>query len=338
MEDLRQVVAGLAFPTAPTAGRCLVIAFRDDEELSVLGTTRTQRALTMQARAPLWQPLIVMSASSNLDLRDVTHELTHLVSYAVVHDQPRWFAEGIASFFENVRLDPDSAVVEVGVAPEYHGRPARMWHLVPVSTLFGWQTLPSASNEGGLYTTAWALFTFLFNERPAKLVRYMELLGQAGDPANGPPSQQFERAWAEAFPSLPNAVLDGELRRWLQTGSHRVLRFNVKVSGGPVAERTLGDADAYAVRGLLLREPGQEVQARAAVAAALAAEPTNVLAQLLTLQGGGARITPGLGRAIVAAHGDDWRAWWLASIALTAAHLDGAEVKAAAMKACELLG
>jgi hypothetical protein len=67
------------------------------------------------------------------------------------------------------------------------------------------------------------------------------------------------------------------------------------------------------------------------------AEPTNVLARLLTTALDDTVLTPDDGRALTAAHEDDWRAWWLASMALSDSRGDQAEAHAARARACALI-
>jgi hypothetical protein len=138
MENLRQVVAGVAFPSLPAGGRILVFALRDDDELSAFSNTGQPRAVAMRGRPPLWQPAIMLSAFSNIETIDrrVAHELTHAISFGVVHHQPRWLAEGMAMFFQTLKLDVDRGTVDVGIAPEYEGRPLQMAQLIPTSELF----------------------------------------------------------------------------------------------------------------------------------------------------------------------------------------------------------
>ena len=337
MERLWQIVAGVVFPSVPASGRDLVIAFRDDDELTALSLTGEPRAYAIPAQPPLWQPMFVLSAFSNRDQEDrtVAHELTHAISHAVVHHQPRWLAEGMADYFETVELDPDRTTADIGVAPQRRGQPIQMAHLIPIAKLFAW-TAP-APNEQREYSTAWALFTYLINEHRTELGRYMQLLDSSFDP-KATPADRAARAWSEAFASLPISTVDSVLQQWLVTGHHLVLHVNVQLRTWPIAERRLGDADVYAVRGLLRAVAAkQEAQAHQDLAAALAAEPTNVLARLLTVVLDHAKITPEDGRALTVAHEDDWRAWLLATIALSDAPGNEAAVQVARERACELI-
>jgi len=332
MELFHHVAAEVVYPAAPSSGRALAIVMRDDREL--VEVSGDSRAFSMQAMRPLWQPTVFLSLTGT-GQRTLVHELTHLISFSVIHNQPRWLAEGMAAYFEGAQLDADRTMVTLGAAPLRYGSNARM---APVALLFDWgRTLP-AGIEHPLYQTAWALFAFLINEHKAELAHYLWLIDRAGDPANGAWRVQQQRAWARGFPSLPLDALDAQLQDWLQHGSHHELSFYVRPMDIAITARRLSDADAYAVRSYLLdgQTPEQRERGRAERSQALALEPTNVLAWSLLVMDG-EKPTVSVGQAIAAAHPDDWRAWWLAALALENDRGDPAELDRARGQACELL-
>src|SRR5262249_34824207 len=167
----------------------------------------------------LRQPFIVVVADtqSGEEQRLEAHELTHAISYAMIARQPRWFAEGLAQFFETIRLDVRDGKAELGRAPEHNGQPLVMHHLIGLPTLFDCEELSCA--DEGFYVTAWAVFTYLQNTHANELARFEQLLAARKD---------WQAAWSQAFPQLPVMVLEDELRIWLRSGSHRVLRFTVQ--------------------------------------------------------------------------------------------------------------
>lgn len=331
MEYLRRVVVGVMFPSSPASGRMLVIALRDDDELAAFSSTGEPRPFAISAHPPLRQPLIVMSVFSNRDPSDqrLAHELTHVISFGVLHYQPRWLAEGMAQFFENVRLDADAATADVGDAPKVDIDLRSQ--LVPIAKLFKWKGL--SSNEEREYRTAWAVFMFLYNTRAKELVQYLQLLQRDGETS----PDQMERTWNEAFPSLRFGDVDVELQQWLITGRHDVMRVKMEQHRWPVTERTLGDADTYAIRGALRIELDQRAQGRAEVTAALELEPNHALARVLLVALDNKMITVEQARALVAAHPDDWRAWWLATLAIEEVGGDVAEYEAARAKTCAMV-
>ena len=154
-----------------------------------------------------------------------------------------------------------------------------------------------------------------------------------------PRAEWRQRVWREAFPQLSLDTIDAVLQQWLLTGHHVVMHANVQLRAWPATERRLEDPDVLALRAMLRPwDPAQQAQIHAEVAAALALDPTNVLAWLVRFANDRAPITAEVGRAITTAHPDDWRAWLLATVALDSAHGDPAERHAAHARVCLLIG
>lgn len=175
------------------------------------------------------------------------------------------------------------------------------------------------------YATSWLLFSYLLNERYDQFSRYMQYLNEHphGDP---------DEAWRAAFPGLTPAELDATLPMWIRSGGVRLPRIAVTTQEFPAVERRLVDADVLAARSMLtLRFKHDEAAARTLSEAALALDPTHLLARLVETsitQG----IEPDDARATAAAHPDDWRAWRLVTLALNRQP----EGKAAYERMCKL--
>lgn len=319
MEHLRQVVIGASFRSVAREGRILVIALRDEEELHAYEPDPVAAVAFPPDSTVVHQPMILLAAN-NLRGDEAlveTHELTHAISFAMIPNQPPWFAEGLATFFATIHLDEDHGTVDLGRPPEHRGQPLPMHHLIGLRTMFECKALSCL--DAGFYATAWAVFTYLQNAHAVELSRFEQLLAA---------NQDWQTAWNEAFPRLSPDTLEEELRGWLVSGSHTVLHFSVQLKDYPVTQRTLGEGEIHAIRGLLA--PRAE-EALAEVQAANRVDPTNVLANVLAVSHG-RPITPGAARAIAGDHPDDWRAWWLVAVALGS----GDEAEAARHKACEL--
>lgn len=333
MERLRVVLVHAMFPTAPEDGSDLAIVLRNDAELRALSTTGQTRPFAINMQFPLWQPMIVLSASGERGELEVAlaHELVHAISSGVIHHQPRWFAEGMATYFQTAGLDPKLDTIEIGGSPT--GGQITIDRLVPISELFEWTKV--AKEEHRRYMTAWALFWFLINEHQAELQRYGQLLDSAG--AGVEERSDLSRSiWDRSFPTLPFTAVDRALQGWLSHGSRYVVRrFRLKMGDRSTTERQLGDADVYAIRALLRHVADKDdAQVRTDVAAARAADPTHVLARLLAAALDRTAITADEARAIAGAHEDDWRAWLLVARAVSAGRSEEAE--AARTRACEI--
>ena len=318
-EHLRQVLLGTAFRSVAREGRIVMIALRDSDEFHAYASDHVGGYMQPAQGNALRQPLIVLPADIPFggSVRTTAHEMTHVLSYALIAQQPRWFAEGLATYFETIRLDADAGTVELGREPTTdRGEPLRMHALVSLRTLFS--CMDSCANPG-FYVTAWALFNYLENTHAAQLGQFEQRL--AGN-------QEWQSAWAAAFPDLTMRDLESNLVVWLTSGSHSLLRFNVKLMDYTVDDRTLGEADIHAIRALLVPTPEG---ALAEVEAARRIEATHVVANLLWASHGHA-LERDAAQAIAAAHPDDWRAWSLLAITLHS----GSEAFAARDKACRL--
>ncbi len=294
MEDLREAETGVAFHGVSPVGRSFVIALADRDELHAFVPTQFEAyAATMEGAFS--QPMIVLAASDDVTTGIAAHELTHVISHSVMRYQPRWFSEGMAKYFETIRIDHASGSVIVGAPPVE----APLHRLMPLRSMLECNEVSCL--DAGFYATAWAVYTFLSNVHPddlAKLERGMQ--ETHGDPT---------AAWHDVF-GTQTAEIEGELYDWLDTGRHLELRYHSTFHDWPVTQRVLRDADVDAVRGLLHWIFGRPLAATTEVHAALAADPTNVLARLVSVAVG-LPISVAEARALVKAHDDDWRAWFL---------------------------
>jgi hypothetical protein len=272
IEHLRQVVVGTAFPGAERqagAMKTFVLALRDDDERSAFVPGEFSALASPPDGNLLKQPVIVLSASSNLEASDriEAHELVHAISHAIIRRQPRWFAEGMAKYYETVEIGDGTA--DVGRAPTNHGEPMVIHHLEPLSKIIACASLQCS--DYAFYATAWALFTYLTNVHPDRLARYEAVLAETGDDA---------RARQDAFAGVSLDQLELDMRDWLAHGSHRVLHFKVQLQEPRVRVRVLGDADVYAARAFMTYEfVGDLDRVRRDLAAAQAIDPGNALAK-----------------------------------------------------------
>jgi hypothetical protein len=319
MEHMRSIVLGVAFPTVDSRRRTRVFAFADKNETGHY--LDGFFAAETWGSSPLFEPVIIMAADADENnQRLLTHELTHAITHQFVHRQPGWFAEGIASFFETVSLDAQSADVTVGEPSPDRVRYVQRKDLDPVSTAFACRRHDCMT--GSFYATSWAVITYLLNRHPAELARYVAALVQTD-----------KTEWSEIIPELPTAVLQHEISTWLMRGEHSVWRYKLHVQAWPTTTRKLPEADVHAMKAMLLMHLQPE-ESRTELATALRLDPENLVANLVV-----AAREHGLpldaARAFATAHDDDWRAVRLLAIALRAA-ADPAATDAHA-RMCELL-
>jgi len=321
MEWLRSIIYGVAFPDLPPGGKTLVVAFRDIRESRVF--TPPYHDAFATSGGPLRRPMIVMPADAYGDEHVVTHELTHAISYNAIHAQPRWFAEGLASFFETIDLDMARGTVDVG------GLRREMRASIDRDGIFSSGRMlacdrMACTDDYRFYATAWTMYAYLHYKHPAELARFELALG------NMPP----EQAWQQTMTELPTQALDHELTQYLLYGGYTIAHFNIEKRQWPIAERPLADADVDAIRALLhwMRD-AKSPDAERELAAALAADPTHVLANVLDAHVH--KRTPSLdrARAVTLAHPDDFLAWLL----LAQATRNREEQRGAHDKVCALI-
>jgi len=301
MENLRQVVFGVSFFRKEPKGKSYVIAFDSLDEVH----RYVPKQFIAQAfgGSPLLQPVIVLAAESlDHDRRIVTHELTHVISFNVIRHQPRWFSEGLAGYFETVRLFEDHATIDVGEPLPDRLQLARDHGTTPIAQLFACKDY--ACMDDRFYATTWALFTYLLNQHQAELFTYMQRLLDT-------PEADQDQLWASVFPTLPPDKLDRELATWLHYGKVRVLEYTIKLHDWPVTERAIGPADVLAAKGMLRAMYAPQAAVPAEITQAIALDATNVVANMVDAQMKKS-VTPELAASMTAAHPDDWRAWWLA--------------------------
>ena len=321
MEHHRQVVMR-SMNNAPATARSFVIALRSAREVAAY-LPEEFAAVAWNARNPTHQPGILLAADTNVRDHVFSHELTHVISYGIFANQPSWLAEGLATYFEMVELDPGETHVKIGLPRE--DRAGFLLTRPPLSTarLFACQELTCM--DEAFYATSWALFSFLFNVHTGQFINYLRRMQRV-------PEDQQAEVWRDSFPELPPDTLDHRLKEWLISGQLATPVIEVTVQDVPSTERPLGDGDVLATRSLLNVIFTHDVSAtRANLTAALALDRTNVLARLVEAEVAKS-IEPNDARATAAAHPDDWRAWWLVVFAVQ----HGPEAAEALKKLCAL--
>ena len=307
IENLRQVVLGVSFFNKELKGRSLVIALRTVDEIH-LYVEQQFIAHAWSARSVLRQPVIALAAESLDDNRQiVTHELTHVIAFNVIVNQPRWFAEGIAGYFETIRLDEHHAKLDIGVPLEGRLRLLQEKGITPIASVFACDQ--PACIDDRFYATTWALFTYLLNQHPDELQTYMRQLVVT-------PAEHQAQLWSQVFVDLPVSKVEQELIDWIRHGKVRVSQYSIALHDWPFTERPLTEADGLAAKGTIRYLLTPTAAPSPEIARALALDPTNMLATMVQAAATGS-VTADQARSVTAAHPDDWRAWSLAWRAAT---------------------
>lgn len=263
------------------------------------------------------------------------HELTHHLSVKALARQPRWFAEGLASFFETLERSPDGHSVILGKpnVPRLSG-----YHSVRSITVrdaLNWEQL-TFDNEGklqGLYGLSWLMVHWLYNTHPTELAAFQQRLAAGEDP---------RRAWTEVFPDLAPEELDRQLEGYARHGDYQELSVPVPPVASTPEVRALSSADADAIRaelwamGIGYGQPQLKLtRAHEYVDSALKQDPGDVRALRVAVALTKPDERRALARRATAAHPEDGRAWLLLGALLDRPD-EAQEKEAALQKAVQL--
>lgn len=306
LEHLRAAVLAAAFPTArrqPT-GRIPVIIV-DDRIHWMEYFPRNDGVFTHA----LWQPLIIMYGGNSLEREEtIKHELVHYLSRFYLRHQPRWLAEGLATFFESLDYDVEAREVSFGHPSGDHLRRVRSGMTIPLPALVTRDAFSGWSS--GAYATSWLLVHYLANHKPREFLAYQFHLQQTDDE---------DKAWKQAFGADAFPALTRELAGYLSGGKYVVLTNHFQPPPVSSVARVHSDADAHVLRALL-HYVGSNNQAHEApgmgkalqnVEAALRQEPLNVTALAVRHFLVSVPVKEEVARAALLKAPDDWRAWAL---------------------------
>lgn len=233
--------------------------------------------------------------------RVMVHELAHYVSGVFMPRQPRWLAEGLASWLETLEVEPGSAVI--GQANGLRLRYLRE----------GWSSLGEVLNDRalltpGFYSAAWLIVDYLLNARGDDFLAFQRRLRQG---------RGSEAAFRESFPDLvANGALAAALTRHAQAGVRRGRRVTfTSTVRASTQERVLAPTLAHVSTAWLYlhaNRSDRHAQARVLAERALADDPRSGDAHLLAVmtasdEAGALEAA----RRAVAAVPDDWRLWAL---------------------------
>jgi hypothetical protein len=251
----------------------------------------------------LFEPWIVVPAPNYADrLETVAHELTHYMAYQAMQNQPRWFAEGLASYFESARFDGDDSF-EIGRVPASRFQSLRIFGWEPPSKLLA----GSAPSEPRFYASSWLLVHYLMTVRSDEFANFQGNLARGLSDA---------AAWGQAFPQLSGAALDHAVQEYAQAGQYERYVFRFEPPEVQTSSRTMSRADEHALRALLrmtcFKCPDHlRGQWREDVQLALSSDPSNVRAIALTVtdESQNAELALSRARVLVRERPEDWLAW-----------------------------
>ncbi|WNG52644.1 DUF1570 domain-containing protein [Archangium minus] len=286
-------------------------------------------------------PLLVMSGDSFLmgessaDQRIQAHELAHYLSSFVLLRQPRWIAEGFASYLESLYFKGASAEVILGRPVRWMLGYVRAHGWMSLEELWAWQTINGMS-ESDLrrhYASSWLWVHYLMNVHGEQFADFQGRLARAEEP---------RRAFEASFQGVKD--LAGGLRTYVDTGRYAILTIPLPEVPSKVETRELDGAEVHAIRARLrLMTPGSATreqrrqQAEQEIAQALREDPTNVSAvylQSMFSEDASQRLA--LARELVKARPDSGKAWAMLADALRQSGGSAVEQEQALLRAMEL--
>ena len=118
MERRRQLVM-TAMRHAPSKARSFAIALRSAREVAEYVPNHFV-SVAWDAQNPTSQPGILLAADDDEREHVVNHELTHVITFGFIKNQPPWLAEGIATYFEMANFESGETSVQIGLPRNDH--------------------------------------------------------------------------------------------------------------------------------------------------------------------------------------------------------------------------
>lgn len=251
----------------------------------------------------LFEPLVVMPRRNpDDDWTTLKHELTHYIAYQAIPNQPWWFAEGIACYFQSAHFGTHGEFV-VGTVPAELLPVLRHYGRLSARRLVTVRTSPSP----WLYASSWVVVHYLMSEHGGAFAHFQEALARGTRP---------EAAWLEAFPKLPVEKLDDAIDRYVERGDFAAYALKIPPLSVQPRIRALSDAEVYVLRAKLYlscqgprcRRSAQE-KLRRNIELALRSDPHQLEASVMQLDELTGQRAIDQARVIVRAHPDAWLAW-----------------------------
>ncbi|MCU0695568.1 MAG: DUF1570 domain-containing protein [Myxococcaceae bacterium] len=200
------------------------------------------------------------------------HELTHLVSNFMLPRQPRWVAEGLATYFEDATF-VDERTVTMGRWNKNRASEAFVSGVLSIDELMEWNNLRFDDAEVRYYASAWAWVHYLSNHDEARLVRLFE--GLRG-------TRPVSEVVREVFPPGEARRLEDEVTAYLAAAKFRGFQTSLRRVPSQSAVRTLEPWEVHRLRGqLFLRNERAEAEE---LATAVSLAPTPLPASLAVLE------------------------------------------------------
>jgi hypothetical protein len=305
LEESRAVMLAVVWPGSPQPpNRTDVIVLRSTLDLWEFTGTRLVAGRWVERR-PFPGTLVTAGPPEPGVLRTVAHEVAHDLSTWYVPLQPRWYAEGLATYLETATYDRVRKRARMGEPSAERMLTLLRRRSFPARELLAVQALPAGVDGARFEASAWLLVHYLMNHRSAAFARLQGRLNALARPAD---------AWAAEMPDLPPDRLQTELLQYFASGRYTVDELPMEPPTATVRTRVLPDAEVHGVYAFLYAsaiDPQRE-RVREQVAEALAGDAGSLdglAVSFYLLSGNGDPARGELARRATAAHPESWLAW-----------------------------
>jgi tetratricopeptide (TPR) repeat protein len=196
-------------------------------------------------------------------LATIFHEYTHLILDANLKNIPVWLHEGMAEYYETLKVDDDGKKVIIGSPQSYHALLLREKPLIPLKELFAVDHDSKAYNEGNrvgiFYAESWALIHFMLQYENGKYAKqlpvFMGRLTDGDDP---------ETAFTETF-QMSLKQMEEQLNQYVRRFTMPVVSYNFAkplVTDADITLEPLAEADRWFHLGDLFLHTREYDQAR----------------------------------------------------------------------------
>lgn len=229
----------------------------------------------------------------------LVHELSHSLAQLALQNQPLWFQEGLAVYYETAQLT--SGQFRLGVPAYGFIRVLQHEGILPAATLFSSTDPPNRR----FYASAWLLVHYLMSNHGDAFVRYQELLGQG---------KSHRVAWSAAL-GLSDKSVDEALRAYLEADSYQMLTTEFEPEPVKLHTQRLNQADDEGIRAVLWQtcqvctKEQRDARVQKHAQRALALDPKQPNARLLVAQRLPSAERGALLRQMTADTPDDVRGW-----------------------------
>lgn len=211
------------------------------------------------------EPLLVSAVDEKSRSFSVnTHELVHLVSRYALPYQPRWFSEGIASFFEDAHFDRDGSI-KMGLWADPYD-----WASLDELLRWGERSIP-VEEQPRLYGTARALLFYLANRDEPRLRLLIEGLRSR---------QALGELYAAAFPSGEREALMQRAKDFVAERRFSAWRTSLTRTADVTTLPKLEPWQVEVIRARIFEACGSRADSLVALRAAQAVAPTPMPAEL----------------------------------------------------------